>query len=349
MATPTIPKTQRRVVLANRPTGEPSGQDFRVEEAPVPETGPGQILVRAIYLSLDPYMRGRMRDVVSYAPVVQIGEVMPGGIVGEVVKSNHPNYAVGDIVEERLGWQEYGVSSGTARKIDPKLAPISTANGILGMPGLTAYFGLLEVGQPKPGDTVVVSAASGAVGQVVGQIAKLAGCRAVGIAGGPRKCAFVKDELGFDACVDYKAGGDLTAAIKAACPDGIDVYFDNVGGPVTDAVFANLNFWARVAICGSISQYNASETEFGPRTPGFFVGRRVTTRGFIVSDFMTRFPFAMARLGSWVRSGKLKYREDIVDGGIAKAPEAFIGLLKGDNFGKRQVRVGPEPAGLPKF
>src|SRR5690606_35838037 len=266
MTAPSIPRTQRRVVLANRPQGEPSGQDFRVEEAPVPEPGPGQILVRAIYLSLDPYMRGRMRDVVSYAPVVQIGEVMPGGVVGEVVKSNNPNYTVGDIVEERLGWQEYGVSSGGARKIDPAMAPISTANGILGMPGLTAYFGLFEVGQPKPGDTVVVSAASGAVGQVVGQLAKLAGCRAVGIAGGPKKCAFVKDELGFDDCVDYKAGGDLTAAVKAACPDGVDVYFDNVGGPVTDAVIANINFWARVAICGSISQYNSSEAEFGPRT-----------------------------------------------------------------------------------
>ena len=274
---------------------------------------------------------------------------MPGGIVGEVVKSNNPAYAVGDIVEERLGWQEYGVSGGTARKIDPKLAPISTANGILGMPGLTAYFGLLEVGQPKPGDTVLVSAASGAVGQVVGQIAKLAGCRAVGIAGGAKKCAFVKYELGFDACVDYKAGGDLVATVKAACRDGVDVYFDNVGGVVTDAAIANLNFWARVAICGSISQYNSEATELGPRTPGFFVGRRVTSRGFIVSDFLTRFPFAMGRLGKWVREGKLKYREDIVDGGIAKAPEAFIGLLRGSNFGKLQVRVGPEPEGLPKF
>jgi NADPH-dependent curcumin reductase CurA len=348
MTSPNIPKTQRRVVLANRPSGEPSGQDFRVEEGPVPEPGPGQILVRAIYLSLDPYMRGRMRDVVSYAPVVQIGEVMPGGIVGEVVKSNNPGYKVGDIVEERLGWQEYGVSSGTARKIDQSLAPISTANGILGMPGLTAYFGLFEVGQPKPGDTVVVSAASGAVGQVVGQLAKLAGCRAVGIAGGPKKCAFVTNELGFDACVDYKAGGDLTAAVKAACPDGVDVYFDNVGGVVTDAVVANINFWARVAICGSISQYNSDAVEMGPRTPGFFVGRRVTTRGFIVSDFLTRFPFAMNRMGKWVREGKLKYREDIVDGGIAKAPEAFIGLLRGDNFGKLQVRVGAEPAGLTR-
>lgn len=344
-----IPKTHRRVVLANRPAGEPSGQDFRVEEAPVPEPGPGQVLVRAIYLSLDPYMRGRMRDVVSYAPVVQIGEVMPGGVVGEVVKSLNPAFKVGDIVEERVGWQEYAIGGGpTMRKIDPTLAPISTANGVLGMTGLTAYFGLYEVGQPKPGETVVVSAASGAVGQIVGQLAKLAGCRAVGIAGGKEKCAFVTNELGFDACIDYKATSDLDAALKAACPQGIDVYFDNVGGPITDAVMVNLNFWARVSLCGAISQYNADTPQMGPRLPGFFVGRRVTMRGFIVSDFIARFPQAREQMARWVRSGQLKWREDVVAGGIDKAPAAFVGLLKGQNFGKLLVQVGPEPANLPK-
>jgi NADPH-dependent curcumin reductase len=336
-----IPETCRRVVLVRRPAAEPTNEDFRVEQVPVPKPGPREVLVRVIYLSLDPYMRGRMRDAASYAAPVGIGEVMTGGTVGEVVQSNHPAYKVGDIVEDRLGWQEYAVGPGPAmRKVDASLAPISTANGVLGMPGMTAYFGLFEVGQPKAGETVVVSAASGAVGQLVGQLARIAGCRAVGIAGGARKCAFVEDELGFDACIDYKAERDLTAAVKAACPAGVDVYFDNVGGPVSDAVLANLNFFARVALCGSISQYNSAEP--GPRWLGTFVGKRVTARGFIVWDFNTRYGPAMQRMGEWVRSGRLKYREDIVSG-IENAPRAFIGMLRGDNFGKMQVKLGPEP------
>jgi NADPH-dependent curcumin reductase CurA len=338
-----IPKTHRRVVLARRPPADVTEADFRVEEAPVPEPGPREVLVRVIYLSLDPYMRGRMRDVPSYAPPVGIGEVMTGGTVGEVVKSNHPDVKVGDIVEDRLGWQEYAIGRGpNLRKIDPSLAPISTANGVLGMPGMTAYFGLFEVAQPKAGETVVVSAASGAVGQVVGQLAKIAGCRAVGVAGGRAKCAFVTDTLGFDACIDYKAEKDLTAAVKAACPAGVDVYFDNVGGPVSDAVLTNLNFWARVALCGSISQYNT--TEPGPRLMGTFVGKRVTARGFIVWDFASKYGPALQRMGAWVRSGHLKYKEDIVEG-LENAPRAFAGLLRGENFGKLQVKVGPEPAG----
>jgi len=336
-----IPKTCRRVVLARRPPGEPAEADFRIEEVPVPEPGPGQALIRVIYLSLDPYMRGRMRDVASYAAPVGIGEVMTGGTVGEVVKSNHPRFSIGDCVEDRLGWQEYALGGATLRKIDPSLAPISTANGVLGMPGMTAYFGLFEVGQPKAGETVVVSAASGAVGQVVGQLAKIAGCRAVGIAGGPNKCAFVKDTLGLDACIDYKTANDLPAAVKAACPNGVDVYFDNVGGRVSDAVFLNLNFFARVSLCGSISQYNAAVPEMGPRLLGLFVGRRVHMRGFIVSDFAARTAAAMRQMGEWVRSGRLKYKEDIVEG-LEKAPRAFIGLLRGENFGKLQVKLGPE-------
>ena len=231
----------------------------------MPEPRHGEVLVKVAYLSLDPYQRGRMRDAASYAAPVGLGEVMTGGIVGEVVKSNNPRFAVGDIVEDRLGWQEYAIGGAASmRKVDPSLAPISTANGVLGMPGMTAYFGLLDVGQPKPGETIVVSAASGAVGQVVGQIGKIMGCRVVGIAGGAKKCAFVKDELGFDACVDYKAEKDLDAALRAACPNGIDVYFDNVGGEISDAVLRNINFFGRVALCGSISQYNATDAADGP-------------------------------------------------------------------------------------
>ena len=336
-----IPKAHRRVVLARRPPAEVAESDFRVEEAPVPEPGPREVLVRVVYMSLDPYMRGRMRDAASYAAPVGIGEVMAGGTVGEVVKSNHPGFKVGDIVEDRLGWQEYAIGPGPAmRKVDATLAPISTANGVLGMPGMTAYFGLFDVGQPKAGETVVVSAASGAVGQIVGQLAKIAGCRAVGIAGGAKKCAFVKDTLGFDACIDYKAETDLAAAVKAACPDGVDVYFDNVGGVVSDAVFVNLNFWARVALCGSISQYNT--TEPGPRLLGAFVGKRVTMRGFIVWDFNGKYEPARRQMGEWVRSGRVKYKEDIVEG-IENAPRAFVGLLRGDNFGKLQVKLGPDP------
>jgi NADPH-dependent curcumin reductase len=336
-----IPETHRRIVLAARPTAEPADGDFRIEEVPVPKPGPREVLVRIIYLSLDPYMRGRMRDAASYAQPVGIGQVMTGGTVGEVVASNHPDFKVGDIVEDRLGWQEYAIGPGAAmRKVDPALAPISTANGVLGMPGMTAYFGLFEVGQPKAGDTVVVSAASGAVGQLVGQLARIAGCRAVGIAGGAAKCAFVRDTLGFDACVDYKAEPDLAAAVKAACPDGVDVYFDNVGGAVSDAVLANINFFARVALCGSISQYNSAEP--GPQWLGTFVGKRVTARGFIVWDFNARYAPAMQRMGAWVRSGAIRYKEDIIEG-IENTPRAFIGMLRGENFGKMQVKLGPDP------
>jgi NADPH-dependent curcumin reductase CurA len=335
----TLPKTYRRVVLVRRPPGEPAESDFRVEEVAMPEPKHHEVLVKVAYLSLDPYQRGRMRDAASYSAPVGLGEVMTGGIVGEVVASNNARFAVGDIVEDRLGWQEYAIGgAATMRKVDPSLAPISTANGVLGMPGMTAYFGLLDVGQPKPGETIVVSAASGAVGQVVGQIGKIMGCRVVGIAGGPVKCAFVKGELGFDACVDYKDEKDLDAALRAACPHGIDVYFDNVGGEVSDAVLRNINFFGRVALCGSISQYNATTPPMGPRLLGTFVGKRVRAQGFIVTDFATRYEPAMRQMGEWIKRGRLKYREDIVDG-IDKAPRAFIGLLRGENFGKLLVKM----------
>jgi NADPH-dependent curcumin reductase CurA len=337
-----IPKTYRRVVLANRPAGEPAESDFRIETVPMPEPGAKEALVRNIYMSLDPYMRGRMREAPSYAANVAIGGVMPSNVVGEVVASNFPALNIGDIVSGRLGWQEYAVASGSdLRKIDLSHGPISTANGVLGMPGLTAYFGLFDVGAPRPGETVVVSAAAGAVGQVVGQLAKIANCHVVGIAGGPKKCAFVKDTLGFP-CLDYKAEKDLTAALKAACPDGIDVYFDNVGGDVSDAVIRNLNAFARVSLCGSISQYNTPDT--GPRLMGSFVGKRVTARGFLVGDYTDRHEAARAKLAHWVKIGAIKYLEDIADG-IENAPRAFIGMLRGENFGKQQVRLGREKGG----
>jgi NADPH-dependent curcumin reductase CurA len=338
-----IPAMHRQVRLAARPVGYPKETDFRLVESPVPEPGTRELLVRVIYLSLDPYMRGRMSDARSYVPPVPLGDVMEGGTVGQVVRSNHPGYAVGDIVEGRLGWQEYAVSAGKGvRKLDPTVAPISTALGVLGMPGLTAYFGLLEVGQPKSGETVVVSAASGAVGGLVGQIAKLKGCRAVGLAGSDAKVDYITGELGFDAGINYRMAPDLDAALHAACPGGIDVYFDNVGGRITEAVSRHVNPFARFAICGLISQYNLTEPELAPRNERFVLVNRVRIQGFIVFDFAARYRDGLAQLTEWVRQGKLKYREHFVDG-LERAPAALIGLLQGKNFGKMVVRVGPGP------
>src|SRR5262245_4511876 len=279
----------KRIVLASRPVGEPKPSDFRTEEVPVPTPGDGQVLLRTIWLSLDPYMRGRMADGPSYAAPVPIGGVMEAGTVNEVIASNNPGFAKGDIVLARAGWQTHALSDGKGlAKIDPKLAPISTAVGVLGMPGMTAYTGLDEIGKPQPGETVVVSAASGAVGSAVGQIAKIKGARAVGIAGGPQKCHYVTDELGFDACVDHRAT-DFPAQLKAACPNGIDVYFENVGGPVFEAVFPLLNNFARVPVCGQIATYNATEMpQSSLRTTVLtraILTKRLSLRGFIVSDF----------------------------------------------------------------
>jgi hypothetical protein len=340
-----IPTTQRQIRLAARPIGYPRESDFRLIEAPVPEPGRGELLVRAVYLSLDPYMRGRMSEARSYVPPVPLGDVMEGGVVGEVVRSNDPNFAVGDVVEGRFGWQEYAVSAGKGvRRIDPTVAPMSTALGVLGMPGLTAYFGLLEVGQPKAGETVVVSAASGAVGGLVGQIAKLKGCRAVGLAGSDAKVDYLLRDLGYDAGINYRTAADLDAALQAVCPSGIDVYFDNVGGRITEAVSRHVNTFARFVVCGLISQYNLTEPELAPRNERFVLVNRVRIQGFIVFDFAARYKEALAQLHEWVREGKLKYREDIVDG-LERAPVALIGLLQGKNLGKMLVRVGPEPPG----
>ena len=335
-------ETARRIVLASRPVGEPKPADFRLEEFPVPQPGAGQLLLKTKWLSLDPYMRGRMSDGPSYAKPVGIDEVMEAGTVSEVAASNNDRYQKGDIVLSRAGWQTHLLSDGSGlRKLDPALAPVSTALGVLGMPGMTAYTGLLEIGQPKAGETVVVSAASGAVGAVVGQIAKIKGARAVGIAGGPAKCKYVKDELGFDDCIDHR-DPSFPEKLKGACPTGADVYFENVSGPVWDAVFPLLNTFARIPVCGLISQYSATELPPGPnRTPQLFravLTKRLTIRGFIVTDFAARHADFLRDVAQWIKEGRIKYREDIVDE-LENAPATFMGMLKGKNFGKQLIRV----------
>jgi NADPH-dependent curcumin reductase CurA len=327
----------RQILLKSRPAGAPGPDNFELVQRPAPKPGDGEVLMRIRYLSLDPYMRGRMSVARSYAKPVEIGEPMVGGTVGEVVESRNAKFAVGDIVLGYGGWQDYALSSGVGlRKLDPAAAPITTALGVLGMPGMTAWAGLLEIGQPKPGETVAVAAASGAVGSVVGQIAKIKECRAVGIAGGPDKCRYVVEELGFDACVDHRAA-DFARRLDAACPAGIDVYFENVGGAVQQAVWPLLNDFARIPVCGLIAQYNATAPIPGPDM--FSVLRkRLTLRGFIVTDFAAREADFQREASAWVRSGRLRYREDVVDG-LENAPAAFLGLLQGKNFGKLLVKV----------
>lgn len=333
----------RRVLLKSRPAGEPTPDNFQIDDAPVPQPAEGQYVSRTIYLSLDPYMRGRMSEGRGYAAGVQLGDPIVGGTVGQVVASKNPKFAVGDYVCDFSGWQSYGVSDGVGVvKLDPAQFPISLALSALGMPGMTAWWGLMKIGAPKEGETVVVSAASGAVGSVVGQLAKARGCRAVGIAGGKDKCDYVVNELGFDACVDYKAAGDgLFKAVRQACPKGVDIYFENVGGAVADAVLPQLNDFARVPLCGLISQYNTTRMEAGPDWRLLLV-RRALVKGFIVSDHFHEMPGFWQEVPALVRAGKLKYREDIVKG-LENAPEAFIGLLKGRNFGKLLVQVSDDP------
>ncbi len=331
----------RQVVLRSRPVGMPKPDDFDLVESPLPSPKEGEVLCRTIYLSLDPYMRGRISGAKSYAASVEPGQVIVGGTVGEVLESRHPGLAKGDVVLGYDGWQSHAVSKGGGlRKLDPKQAPVSTALGVLGMPGMTAYVGLLDIGQPKPGETVVVSAASGAVGSAVGQIAKIKGARAVGVAGSQDKCDYVVRELGFDACVNYKKG-DLPASLKQACPNGVDVYFENVGGDVLRAVMQLLNQNARIPLCGMISEYNATESTPGPNLRPLLFNRALI-KGFIVSDHMARMGDFVKDCGGWLRDGRLKHREDVVVG-LEKAPEAFIGLLQGKNFGKLLVRVGEDP------
>ena len=333
--------SNRQIRLKSRPIGTPTADNFELAEAPTPAAGEGEVVRRTIYLSLDPYMRGRMSDAPSYAACVGLGGVMCGHTVSEVVESRHPDFRAGDLVAGYDGWQEFGLSKGKdLRKLDPKGPPVSTAIGVLGMPGLTAYVGLLDIGQPKAGETVVVSAASGAVGAVVGQLAKIKGCRAVGLAGSPEKCRYVVDELGFDACFNYKTD-DLVPALRAACPNGIDIYFDNVGGAVFAAVLRVLNRGARIPLCGMISEYNASSNPAGPNLRPLLV-HRAMIKGFIVSDHADRAAAFIQECAPLVMSGRLKFREDIVDG-LENAPSAFMGLLEGRNFGKLLVRVSKDP------
>lgn len=332
-----------RIVLASRPTGLPRPDNFRLEQDALPVPADGQVLLQILYLSLDPYMRGRMDDAKSYAKPVDVGAVMEGGTVARVVESRHEGFAPGDVVLSHSGWQRYALDDGAnLRKLDPAAAPVSTALGVLGMPGFTAWAGLLQIGRPQPGETVVVAAASGAVGSVVGQIARIHGARAVGIAGGPDKCAFVRGELGFDAVIDHRAP-DFAAQLAAACPDGIDVYFENVGGKVFDAVFPLLNDFARVPVCGLIAQYN----ELPQAAPGpdrlalvmrDVLKKSLTVRGFIQREFAALRPAFLQEAQGWIADGRLRYREDIV-AGLAGAPAAFIDLLQGRNFGKLVVKV----------
>lgn len=335
----------RGIVLASRPVGAPTPDNFRLVERHIPEPKIGEILLKTLWLSLDPYMRGRMSDRKSYADPVGIDEVMVGGTVSEVLRSTNHNFTVGDIVVGRTGWQDFAVSDGSGlRKVDPALAPISTALGVLGMPGMTAYTGLLNIGQPKPGETLVIAAASGAVGAVVGQIAKIKGCRVVGIAGGPDKVRYLTEELGFDAGLDHRAP-DLADRLREAAPKGIDIYFENVGGHVWEAVFPQLNNFARVPVCGLIAQYNDDGPAAGidrlPELMRSILSKRLTLRGYIVGDFAAQAADFLRDVSGWIHAGKIKYREDVV-AGLENAPTAFIGLLQGRNFGKLLVKVANE-------
>lgn len=339
-------QTNRRITLASRPHGAPTQENFNYEEAQIPTPKEGEVLLRTVFLSLDPYMRGRMSDAKSYAEPVAIGEAMVGGTVCRVEASNNPKFSKGDWVLAMSGWQDYSVSDGTGLlKLDNNLPNPSYSLGVLGMPGLTAYMGLMDIGQPKAGETVVVAAATGAVGSLVGQIAKLQGCRVIGIAGGAEKCSYATETLGFDACLDHRKD-DLAEQLAQACPSGIDVYFENVGGKVFDAVMPLLNSSARVPLCGLISQYNATELPSGPDRMSMLMAtlliKRVKMQGFIVfDDYGHRYNEFSEAMLPWLNAGKIKYKEHLVEG-MDNTVEAFIGLLEGKNFGKLVVRLGPD-------
>lgn len=335
--------TYREVHLRRRPAGFPVADDFAIVERPIPEPGPGQFLVRNILMSVDPYMRGRMLDRESYVPPFQVGAVLDGGSVGRVVRSHHPEFSVGDYVcgFASGGWREFNVSDGTMmQKVDPGLAPLGAYLGVVGMPGLTAYTSLLRIGRPKAGETVFVSAAAGAVGSIVCQIAKLKGCRVVGSAGSPEKLAWLR-EIGVDAAIDYRTCGSLLDAVADACPQGIDIYYENVGGEHLEVALERMNKGGRLVMCGMISLYNATEPPPGPRNLIQIVGKSLTMQGFIVSDFLDMLPEFYRDVPAWIGAGKLRWRETVLDG-IENAPAAFLGLFRGDNIGKMLVRLAPD-------
>jgi len=334
-----VPSVNRQFILAARPVGMPKESDFSLVEAPIRALASGQVLVRSMFLSVDPYMRGRMTGIRTYADPVNIGQIMVGGTVGKVVQSLNPQFQPGDVVSGYWGWQEYAVSDGKGlQKLDTKLAPPSTALGVLGMPGMTAYFGFLDICKPKAGETVLVSGAAGAVGSLVGQIAKIKGCRAVGVAGTDDKVAWLTGEVGFDAAFNYKTTGNYVEKLKELCPSGIDCYFDNVGGAVTDAVLPLLSERARISICGQISQYNTTTPELGVRPYVYLLTKQARAEGFIITQFMDRFAEGIAQMAQWIKEGKIKYRETVIEG-FENMPCALIGVLSGDNTGKMIVAV----------
>lgn len=335
----------RRIVLAQRPKGAPTTDDFRLEEATLPDLGPGQIAVRVIWLSLDPYMRGRMDDAASYATPVPLGGTMEAGAVGEVTASNDPGLSPGDIVVGRFGWASAAIANaGEVRKVDPSIAPISTALGVLGMPGHTAWVGLNRIAQMEPGETAIISAATGAVGSLAGQLAKARGLRVIGTAGGPEKCRFATETLGFDVCLDHRAP-DLADQVAAAAPDGTHIYFENVGGATLEAVLPNMRDFGRIALCGMIAWYSGQGIAEAKPTPWVWraiLVKRLRVQGFIVFDHAHTYPDFLAQVAPMVTSGQIHYRETVADG-LENAPSAFLSLLTGGNFGKQLVRVGPDP------
>ncbi|CCF12685.1 SA1989 protein [Brevibacillus laterosporus GI-9] len=328
-----------QILLSSRPVGVPTRDNFTFIKSSIPEVNDNQLLIRTLYLSVDPYMRGRMNDQKSYIPPFQLDQVITGGVIGEVIETKSSKFQVGDVVLGLLGWQNYSVvDAGEVQKIDTNIAPITTALGVLGMPGMTAYFGLLDIGQPQAGETVVVSGAAGAVGMLVGQIAKIKGARVVGIAGSDDKVQYVTEELGFDAAINYKTTPNMQLALEKACPNGVDVYFDNVGGPISDAVLSLINQGARIPLCGQISLYNSEKQDIGPRVQVQLLKKTATMKGFLVTQYTDRYHEGMTQMAQWIKEGKIKYSENIVEG-LENVPEAFLGLFTGENTGKQLVKV----------